>query len=304
MLKKTRDQIGTAGLVVAIIALIAALTGGALAATGGGPLASTSAQRQFKKGKSKLTKQQIKEVEKLAKKYAGKDGGPGPPGPKGDAGATGVGKEGSAGKEGKEGKEGEEGASVLATQVAIGDETACSKLGGAKYEVEGSDVSTEVCNGKEGSPWTAGGTLPPGAVEEGTWAFDRSVEKFTTEVGGVVQEVTVGDSEKIRVPISFPIPLAGALDSTKVHYSSEATFATFCLVTASSPTVVNNGELCVYEQPEAQEPVKGTTFDGIYKPGSKFTANTKGALAFGAVLRFNLPTENAHGAGSFAVKGN
>ena len=75
-----REPFGTAGLVVAGIALIAALGGTAFAAT-------------------KLNSTQKKEVEKIAKRFAGKNGkdgavGPpgsaGPAGPKGDPGGSGA----------------------------------------------------------------------------------------------------------------------------------------------------------------------------------------------------------------------
>jgi len=115
-IRAVREPFGTAGLIVACVALIAALGGTALAAKGA------------------LTGKQKKEVEKIAKKYAGKPGAPGATGPKGDAGATGPqGKEGAAGKEGPQGKQG--------------------------------------IQGPEGSPWTAGGTLPSGESETGVWAY-------------------------------------------------------------------------------------------------------------------------------------
>jgi Collagen triple helix repeat (20 copies) len=80
------EPFGTAGLIVAMIALVAALGGSALAANGA------------------LSGKQKKEVEKIAKKFSGKPGPAGATGPAGPAG--GPGKEGSAGKEGTSGKEG------------------------------------------------------------------------------------------------------------------------------------------------------------------------------------------------------
>ena len=61
MIERIHQKLGTAGFVIAIVALIAALGGTALAA-------------------AKLNGTQKKEVEKIAKKYAGKPGaaGPGP----------------------------------------------------------------------------------------------------------------------------------------------------------------------------------------------------------------------------------
>jgi hypothetical protein len=99
MLQRFQDRVGTAGLIVAIAALVLALGGGAYAASGA------------------LTSKQKKEVTKIAqteaKKFAGKTGpagSNGSNGSKGDTGATGPeGKQGPQGKQGPEGKQGEEG---------------------------------------------------------------------------------------------------------------------------------------------------------------------------------------------------
>jgi len=73
MLHRIRDQIGTAGLVVAIIALVAALGGGAYAASGG------------------LTAKQKKEVKAIAKSFqgTGPTGAQGLAGPQGSPGING-----------------------------------------------------------------------------------------------------------------------------------------------------------------------------------------------------------------------
>jgi Collagen triple helix repeat (20 copies) len=83
-----REPFGKAGLTVAILALVLATTGAALAAAG-------------------LNSKQKKEVTKIAKKYAGKPGAIGPAGPQGNPGAAGP--AGPAGKEGPQGKQGEQG---------------------------------------------------------------------------------------------------------------------------------------------------------------------------------------------------
>jgi hypothetical protein len=86
-IRRVREPFGTAGLIVACIALIAALGGTALAA-------------------AKLNSTQKKEVEKIAKKSAKA----GPAGANGTAGAQGpAGKDGAAGKEGAAGKSGTNG---------------------------------------------------------------------------------------------------------------------------------------------------------------------------------------------------
>jgi len=90
-IRAVREPLGTAGLIVACVALVAALGGSAFAA-------------------AKLTSTQKKEVTKIAKKYAGKPGGPGavgPQGPKGDTGAPGArGDDGATGLQGPPGPTG------------------------------------------------------------------------------------------------------------------------------------------------------------------------------------------------------
>jgi hypothetical protein len=88
MISRIHSKLGTAGLVVAIVALVVALTGVAFAATG-------------------LNSKQKKEVTKIAKKYAGKAG---PEGKQGPAGAQGpAGPKGDKGEKGDKGDKGEKG---------------------------------------------------------------------------------------------------------------------------------------------------------------------------------------------------
>jgi hypothetical protein len=176
MLQRFRDRFGTAGLIVAVVALAAALAGTAIAAGG-------------------LTGKQKKEVTKIAKKYAGKPGatgpqGPaGPQGPKGDTGAQG--EKGAKGDPGTNGTNGTNGTSATAASFAPG-EHGCTEGG---IEVKSSSPTAYVCNGEEGSPWTAGGTLPSGETETGVFVSPGSFKP---------------------APISFAIPLAQPLDSAHV----------------------------------------------------------------------------------------
>ncbi len=107
MVSRIHERLGTAGFVIAILALITALGGTAIAAVG-------------------LNGKQKKEVTKIAKKYAGKngqDGAPGaagPQGPKGDDGGKGVaGSEGKQGEQGPPGAHGEDGACSIAEPVCL-----------------------------------------------------------------------------------------------------------------------------------------------------------------------------------------
>jgi hypothetical protein len=97
MFTRLRERSGSAGLIVAILALVVALGGTAYAA-------------------AKLNSVQKKEVVKIAKKYAGKNGvpgaqgAPGTPGvqgPKGDAGTKG--ENGAPGQDGQDGQDGNPG---------------------------------------------------------------------------------------------------------------------------------------------------------------------------------------------------
>ena len=108
MFKRIHEKLGTAGLIVAVAALIAALSGAAVAAA------------------PKLSPTQKREVTRIAKKYAGEpgDAGPaGPPGPagaKGDAGPPGApGARGATGSQGPTGPEGPPGPTE--TQLPTGE---------------------------------------------------------------------------------------------------------------------------------------------------------------------------------------
>jgi len=118
MLKRLHNRLGTAGLVIAVVALVAAVAGTAFAAGG-------------------LTKQQEKQVKKIAKKYAGKQG------PKGDPGPPGA--QGSKGDQGSRGDQGPRG-----DQGSKGDE------------------------GPEGPPGPTETELPPGKTQTGVWSV-RSI---------------------------------------------------------------------------------------------------------------------------------
>ena len=112
-IRAIREPFGKAGLTVAILALVFAMVGGAYAASGG------------------LTGKQKKEVEKIAKKYAGKTGSAGSQGPAGPAGAKGDtstngkdgtnGTNGTNGKEGPEGKQGKEGTTGFTETLPSGE---------------------------------------------------------------------------------------------------------------------------------------------------------------------------------------
>jgi hypothetical protein len=315
-IRAIREPFGTAGLVVACVAMVLALTGAAFAAKGA------------------LTGKQKKEVEKIAKKYAGKPGAAGaagPAGPQGAAGAAGKdgaqgekgakGDAGSPGSPGAPGAPGEDGKSVEAALSAGGSGEPCEGVGGAEYEVEGEPSSAvEICNGEEGSPWTAGGTLPPGATETGYWAFTEPAGKIKVKVDveGTTEEIAIaiGSLNGIFVPISFPIQLPFNLKATgceepeltrtqpcHVHFGAPNSGGAFVEGTGICPGKVFTpeaapGELCVYV---TESSVENANFEAINKSG----IGSPGASRAGSVIRFTRPdeTRGASALGSYAVTG-
>jgi hypothetical protein len=280
MFKQVRERLGSPALVVAVMALVVALCGGAFAASNPGGGKATASKTKAKKG---------------PRGPKGPKGDPGPAGPTGPAGAQGApgakgdtGAQGEKGPKGDKGDPGTNGKSVEVTPVIEGV-TECGGRGGAILEEEGGGTEVELCNGKqgeqgkEGNPWTAGGTLPAGATETGAWAFTAS-----------------DANAEIAVPISFPVPLATALGEEHVHYQNEGNFATTCPGNVGAPKA-KPGELCVYYYPLTGGPANAT-FEEI----SIVNYREKGASTPGAVLYFGFSGaagETASGTGSWAVTG-
>lgn len=161
-IRAIREPFGKAGLIVACLALVAAMGGTALAA-------------------AKLNGTQKKEVEKIAKKYAGKAGkngatGPaGPAGPMGPTGATGATGAAGVGTTGPQGEPGETG--FTETLPAGKTETGVWSVGNATAEgslfapisftiplsaspaVHYNEAETAECPGTAGEPEAARGQL-------------------------------------------------------------------------------------------------------------------------------------------------
>lgn len=211
MKQRLKEPFGKAGLTVAILALVMALAGGAYAAGG-------------------LTKAQEKQVTKIAKKYAGK---PGANGANGAPGAT-----GPAGPEGPPGTNGKNGTNGESVKLAAAAESECAE-GGTKLSVGAS--SQHICNG---SPWTAGGTLPKGQTEVGAWALAVPAENPEFHL------------TLARSSISFGIPLSAAPQAHYLKPGEQET--TECPGTALRPEA-KEGQLCVY----AQAAVPSAELEGI-----------------------------------------
>ena len=185
--------------VLAFLALLLALTGGAFAASGPGGSAPSRATGASARAAATSSRAGAGSEAVAAKSKAkGKAGPRGPAGPRGATGAVGpagpagpggaTGPAGPQGPQGAAGASGEPGTSVTSTE-SKGKLGPC-KEGGSEFKAGAS--TTYACTGKEGSPWTAGGKLPPGKTETGAYAVSRTV--------------TAGNEFPVTA-ISFPIPL-------------------------------------------------------------------------------------------------
>ena len=285
MFHKVRERLGSAGLAVAIVALIVALSGGAYAAT------ATNSAKKPAKG---LTKAQVIALIK-ANSEAGPPGSPGALGPAGGAGTKGD--QGAPGGKGDPGPKGDTGTSVNLTPIAVGAGK-CSGRGGATLKENASPgAEKDICTGEKGTqgdkgdpgdPWSVGDVLPPGESEAGAWAFTAA-----------------DDDDEIAVPISFTIPLAGEpteeeFEEDDVHYQGDADFATACPAAGVTEPKAPPGKLCVFYNPFGGAPVNAT-FTRISKLN---LFEESGVSNSGAIVQFafsGAAGELAHGNGSWAV---
>jgi hypothetical protein len=250
MISRIHQKLGTAGFIISIVALVAALGGGAYAASGG------------------LTGKQKKEVEKIAKKYAGK---PGKNGAAGSVGATGP--MGPAGTKGENGAPGANGVGTNGTNgksvVLVNEEPEeCPNEEGFTYKIEGSTALNEVCSATGGG----GGGLP------------KTLGAEETETG-VYATGLVETGETTFVPISFTIPLGAELDETHVKIVKKGeTAPAECTFGTGTPSASNPqakpGYLCVFEG-EYFEPGGEIPLQNIRKPNA---LGAVGAATAGATL--------------------
>jgi hypothetical protein len=250
MFSPLRNRFGIPG-VISVIALVFAMFGGAYAASNSGGGKATASAKKGPRG---------------PRGPKGPAGPAGPQGPQGPAGAN--------GKDGANGSNGANGTSVTSTEFAGEEEGHCEE-GGSKFK--SASGTTFACNGAEGSPWAAGGTLPSGQTLQGMWAMGPR----TTTPG-----------EKLLASFSFGIPLASA---PTMNFLDEAGTAkvgsnTKCTGSVSDPKAAA-GNLCVYTAFEPEEASEKPTF------GTSNPVTSKG----GAVIGPNFPTEGGYAYGTWAV---
>ncbi|HET7591031.1 MAG TPA: hypothetical protein VFK14_12725 [Solirubrobacterales bacterium] len=282
VISRIHQKLGTAGFVIAIVALVAALGGGAYAAGGG------------------LTGKQKKQVKKIAKteakKFAkaGAAGPAGPAGPQGPAGPAGAkgdkGEKGATGEQGEKGEKGDTGTGAAGKSVVlVGTEPEeCPNEEGFVYEVEESGEENEVCSS------TSGGGLPktlgPEETETGSW-WQESVSVETLGY----------------IPISFPIPLAAELDQAHTVTVSttpkpECDDGVAPPPSASHPEA-KPGYLCIFIGH-----VNSSESIALVEPASprKPSDGTAGASTAGALLSFawaGSEPEEVRVSGTWAVTG-
>jgi hypothetical protein len=252
--------------VIAIVALVFAMTGGAFAVSDNG---GEGAHATAMKKKSKATGRQGLRGPAGPRGQAGPAGPGGPAGPAGAKGETGAaGAKGETGASGTAGANGDAGESVSIAKLQPG-EGGCLE-GGTKFTAGGKEATA--CNGEKGEPGESGSsgsfpaTLPEGATETGV-----GVATFTSASGDV------------PVPISFPIPLPIPVEN--FHYVSneeqeEHAGPSQCSGNSEKPTAVK-GNLCVYE---AGQPAGKFLVNNVVGPspsGDNFAVtNVAGGLLF------------------------
>lgn len=198
MYKRLKEPFGKAGLIVALIALVFALVGGAYAASGGNPLASSSG-KSHKKSKAK----------RGPRGKQGKTGPQGPAGPGGPAGPAGpAGAKGANGANGNDGTPGDPGKSVEVTEFTPVVDSQCNELGGAEVKVEGAGSGAEVCNGADGTDGTfSTEPLPGGQTLTGAWAVAKASTQSTSSVLTAAISSRSPCRRRSVIPQRFPAPI-------------------------------------------------------------------------------------------------
>jgi hypothetical protein len=258
--------------VIATLALVFAMTGGAYAA---------------KKYLITSTKQISPKVLKSLKGARGKAGAAGPAGPAGPVGPAGP--PGGPGAKGENGTNGANGASVTSAALAKGN--ANCKEGGSEFT--SASGAAFVCNGKEGkegkegSPWTAGGVLPSGKSETGVWSIGPAPE--------------VGHPTVDTATISFPIPLAASLEKLQVHVFEGNTAPSGCSLEGKFLKAEPGGNLCIQVFNATELGFSKSVTAAEVLTFNPETAPEEGAGRVGALLVVSGMAEGAFGTGTWAV---
>lgn len=211
MYRRLHNQFGTAGMILSVVAIVLALAGGAIAASGGKP---------GPRGKT------------------GKTGKTGPQGPQGLAGTAGT--NGTNGKDGAPGAPGKDGTSVSGEAIPVGNAECASKAGGVKYT--SASGTNAVCNGKDGQTGFTE-TLPSGKTETGSWATTGTPINFGFFGTGVLTPIS------FNIPLAAaPTPVVIGIEEGEGEPNEAAAIANGeCVGTVESPGA-GKGKLCIFTQ--------------------------------------------------------
>jgi hypothetical protein len=231
VITRIHRQLGTAGFVIVIVALVAALGGGAYAAS----------DVFSPKEKQEIQKIAKREAQRIAKRLVQ----PGPPGPAGGQGPRGPqglqGAPGEVGPQGERGERGFRGESVVISELGPDNGTGfCEEAGGAKF-VNDTDQAF-ACSGVGGGDGGYPETLPEGRTATGFWVSEGE------------KGLVLGDFVTVTA-ISFPLPLAAAPTET-ILIDSDATDEEKgkCPGEFLDPKAAS-GILCLYPSPPVPDPV-------------------------------------------------
>ena len=261
---RLKEPFGKAGLIVAVVALVAALVGGAYAA-------NTSGKRHHKKkNNAGLNGKQKKEVKKIAKGFQGA----GPAGPQGPAGANG--NDGQNGSNGAKGDKGDTGNTGSQGKQGI--------------------------QGEPGDPWSAGGIIPSGTDVYGTMNISISGEYYQSVMSSISFPLPVKEAKEQAAYVLTASQLAsnerGREELTPTYFNSCVVEGgnpdcvdTGCAGTADAPTAPP-GQLCVYLKQEEGEFSQGVVM--AEKDGEGAFTNSYGK--YGTAI---VPLE-----GSFSPEGS
>ena len=235
--------------IVAVFALVFAMTGGAFAVSSKG---GSSDKAIVAKSKAKT------------KAVRGPAGPRGATGPAGAAGAQGA--QGAQGPAGAQGPKGETGAAGTNGTAGVKGET------GAQ--------GTQGKEGKEGEPGQPGPegttgftkTLPGGETETGTWSINTK-EVTESEFGWFV-------------PISFPIPLKLGLSLSDGHYLKVGETTKECPGSAEIPKAAE-GQFCVYQGYTKQAEGSEISLENFSRPGGVLDKPEYGIGTAGTILFFH-----------------
>lgn len=293
--------------VLALVALVFAVTGGAYAASGSGSGSGSGGGGSVSHATARVAKSKKKPVS------SGKPGPRGPQGPAGPVGVTGAagpagpaGPAGSKGETGSAGSNGLSGSSGESVKVAAASNSECP-AGGAK--LSNGTGSEKVCDGAEGepgpkgatgSPWSPENKLPAGATETGAW------EIASSELVG-------------KSMVNFPIEVSPAITAAHVVVIKEPTeeqagkkeypaAPTGCKGNADEPGA-EKGYLCLFimRTEKGSTGYAGLTITNMSDPGNDKSGvpGTSGEVGLTGlrigIRNLEAATEETHAIGTWAV---